>query len=124
MRPIDSKATSITVAKHLKHTTVYSFFFFTALGTYFYLDDVITKHTAMAQQENEGPKRTTVTRRMRKQMNERNMNVIYYSFMFQPVNPNSDDTRRRHPLSQNVSASKKTVGYSLFFVSRKLMGVK
>ncbi|KAG0745781.1 hypothetical protein G6F17_000623 [Rhizopus arrhizus] len=72
--------------------------------------DVITKHTAMAQQENEGPKRTTVTRRMRKQMNERNMNVIYYSFMFQPVNPNSDDTRRRHPLSQNVSASKKTVG--------------
>lgn len=33
----------------------------------------------MTQQENEGPKRTTVTRRMRKQMNERNMNVIYSS---------------------------------------------
>jgi hypothetical protein len=118
MRPIDSKATSITVAKHLKHKTVHSFFFFPphgALGTYFYLDDVITKHSAMAQQENEDPKRTTVTRRMRKQMNERNMNVIYYSFIFQPVNPNPDGTRRRHPLSQNVS-SKKTVGYSLFFL--------
>ncbi|KAG1640594.1 hypothetical protein G6F44_006677 [Rhizopus delemar] len=59
------------------HDRTYFFFFSPhgALGTYFSLDEVIPKQPAMTQQENEGPKRTTVTRRMRKQMNERNMNM-------------------------------------------------